>query len=231
MTRWGETVVGWLDLEGDERVLDAGCGTGRVTAMLLERLPRGRVIALDGSPSMMDAGAQARLGERSRVEYLVADLTAPLPIDAPGGRDPVDGDVPLDPRSRRAVREPGRRRSSPADSWRPSAAAPGTSPRSRRRSARWVRTSPAASTSRPPRPREARLLAAGFTDIETWLHDEPTDARARGRWSRTSRRSAWATTWSRWRDDERARFVHEVAIRLPGPRIDYVRLNIRASPR
>jgi trans-aconitate 2-methyltransferase len=49
MTRWGETVVGWLDLNGDERVLDAGCGTGRVTERLLERLPRGRVIALDGS--------------------------------------------------------------------------------------------------------------------------------------------------------------------------------------
>ncbi|MDP9300491.1 MAG: hypothetical protein M3P43_06310 [Actinomycetota bacterium] len=29
MTRWGTEVVGWLDLAGDERVLDAGCGTGR----------------------------------------------------------------------------------------------------------------------------------------------------------------------------------------------------------
>jgi trans-aconitate 2-methyltransferase len=28
MTAWGETVLGWLDLRGDERVLDAGCGTG-----------------------------------------------------------------------------------------------------------------------------------------------------------------------------------------------------------
>ena len=42
MTRWGETVLGWLALEGDERVLDAGCGTGQVTAALLERLPRAR---------------------------------------------------------------------------------------------------------------------------------------------------------------------------------------------
>ena len=71
-SRWGEAVVGWLDLSGDERVLDAGCGTGRVTEPLLERLPRGRVVALDGSPSMIDR-ARERLGEE-RVEYIVAEI-------------------------------------------------------------------------------------------------------------------------------------------------------------
>ena len=53
-TRWGQVVVDRLELDGNERVLDAGCGTGRVTAMLLERLPRGRVIGLDGSAAMID---------------------------------------------------------------------------------------------------------------------------------------------------------------------------------
>ena len=53
MTRWGETVLGWLELGGDERVLDAGCGTGRVTEALRARLPRGSVLALDGSASMI----------------------------------------------------------------------------------------------------------------------------------------------------------------------------------
>jgi trans-aconitate 2-methyltransferase len=61
MARWGETVVGWLDLGGDEVVLDAGCGTGRVTDRLLERLASGRVIALDGSPAMIEI-ARERLG-------------------------------------------------------------------------------------------------------------------------------------------------------------------------
>src|SRR5688572_6647814 len=35
---WGRGVLDWLELEGSERVLDAGCGTGRVTELLLERL-------------------------------------------------------------------------------------------------------------------------------------------------------------------------------------------------
>ena len=53
MTRWGTEVVGWLELAGDERVLDAGRGTGQVTHELLRRLPEGSIVALDGSPSMI----------------------------------------------------------------------------------------------------------------------------------------------------------------------------------
>jgi trans-aconitate 2-methyltransferase len=48
MTRWGSVVLDRLVLEGDERVLDAGCGSGRVTEQLLARVPDGQVIALDG---------------------------------------------------------------------------------------------------------------------------------------------------------------------------------------
>ena len=38
---WGMEVLERLELRGDEAVLDAGCGSGRVTAELLERLPDG----------------------------------------------------------------------------------------------------------------------------------------------------------------------------------------------
>ena len=44
---WGVAVLEQLPLAGDEVVVDLGCGTGRLTAMLLERLPRGRVVAID----------------------------------------------------------------------------------------------------------------------------------------------------------------------------------------
>jgi trans-aconitate 2-methyltransferase len=70
---WGMEVLERLELNGDETVLDAGAGSGRVTEALLERLPRGRVIALDGSEQMI-AKARERLGDR--VEYVVTDLAA-----------------------------------------------------------------------------------------------------------------------------------------------------------
>ena len=52
MTGWGLGVLERLPLRGDERVLDAGCGTGQVTEALLGRLPDGEIVALDASPSI-----------------------------------------------------------------------------------------------------------------------------------------------------------------------------------
>ena len=49
----GLDVLARLELRGEETVLDAGCGTGKVTAALARRLPRGRVIAVDAAPSMV----------------------------------------------------------------------------------------------------------------------------------------------------------------------------------
>jgi len=69
---WGMEVLGRLELNGDETVLDAGCGSGRVTEELAKRLPKGRVIAVDGSEAMI-AEARERLGDRA--SYLVADLS------------------------------------------------------------------------------------------------------------------------------------------------------------
>jgi trans-aconitate methyltransferase len=62
---WGEKVLARLALEGDERALDAGCGTGRLTAQLLERLPRGRVIGLDRSRNMLAEACRGLPAERT----------------------------------------------------------------------------------------------------------------------------------------------------------------------
>jgi trans-aconitate 2-methyltransferase len=43
-----------LPLRGDETVLDAGCGSGRVTRLLLDRLPEGHVVAVDSAESMVE---------------------------------------------------------------------------------------------------------------------------------------------------------------------------------
>lgn len=73
--RWGLDVLGRLTLRGDETVLDAGCGTGRLTAKLAERLPRGRVLACDLSENMV-RGARDFLAPRfgARVEVFAADM-------------------------------------------------------------------------------------------------------------------------------------------------------------
>lgn len=72
-------VLDRLALAGDERVLDAGCGSGRVTRLLCERLPRGHVVAADASPAMV-AETVAALGDR--VTPVVCDL-AELELDEP----------------------------------------------------------------------------------------------------------------------------------------------------
>jgi trans-aconitate 2-methyltransferase len=79
---WAERVLARLPLRGDETVLDAGCGSGRVTQMLLDRLPRGRVVAVDSAPSMVEH-ARAAL-DPARATVLQAELTE-LALD-----DPVD---------------------------------------------------------------------------------------------------------------------------------------------
>lgn len=76
---WARSVLDRLQLNGGETVLDAGCGSGRVTAQLIERLPKGRVIAADASPSMAE---KAREVLRPQDRVVVTDLTQ-LQLDAP----------------------------------------------------------------------------------------------------------------------------------------------------
>jgi trans-aconitate 2-methyltransferase len=79
--QWGLEVLDRLELNGDETVMDAGCGSGRVTAKLLEKLPNGRVLCVDASESMIEKAREA-LGDRA--DYMVADLSqleAPEPVD------------------------------------------------------------------------------------------------------------------------------------------------------
>ena len=61
---WGKKVLARLRLRGDEVLMDAGCGTGRLTAELLRSLPRGRVVGVDLSQNML-AGA---------LDYLASDF-------------------------------------------------------------------------------------------------------------------------------------------------------------
>jgi trans-aconitate 2-methyltransferase len=84
-TAWGREVLDRLRLSGQETVLDAGCGTGKITRLLAERLPRGKVFALDSSPDMLASAARelASFGERVQlIAAMLPDLPLPRPVDA-----------------------------------------------------------------------------------------------------------------------------------------------------
>ena len=87
---WGAAVLARLDLRGNETVIDVGCGTGRLTAELLERLPDGSVIALDRSRNMLEQ-AKTFLAPQfgDRVTYVEADLNAVEPGDIASDLDLV----------------------------------------------------------------------------------------------------------------------------------------------
>ena len=226
-TRWGSAVVDRLDLVGDERVLDAGAGTGRVTEHLARRLPRGRVIALDASPAMIAAARErlARFGDR--IDYLVADLGAPLPVSPP-----VDAIVSTATfhwvpdhdalfRHLAAVLRPDgqlvaqfggagniarvvRVLATIGDGW------PGP-----------AHFESAAATT-------ARLEAAGFVDVEAWLTREPTSFEPGEPFVTFLATVVLGPHLDRLRERDRRPFAEEVARRLGRPELDYVRLNVVA---
>ncbi len=76
-TTWGQKVLARLTVRGDERTIDAGCGSGRLTGELLERLPHGRLIAIDRSWNMLiTARANLRPLFGNRVSFAQVSLPA-----------------------------------------------------------------------------------------------------------------------------------------------------------
>jgi len=82
---WARDVLARLPLNGDETVLDAGCGSGRVTRLLADRLPNGRVIGVDGSESMIAEARESLAPYGEPVSLILSDLLAlklSEPVDA-----------------------------------------------------------------------------------------------------------------------------------------------------
>lgn len=232
MTRWGEAVLERLPLGGDETVLDAGCGSGRVTERLAERLPRGRVIALDGSPSMIDQARRRLAPFGERIAYVVADLGRPLPL---GPLAPVDAILSTATfhwvpdhdalfANLAAVLRPGGRLvaqfggSGNIASIKAVLASIGDG---------WLGD----AHYETPEATGRRLTAAGFVDIESWLQPEPTRLEPGEPFATYLRTVVLGSHVARLPESERDGFVAEVVERLGTSEIDYVRLNIVARRR
>jgi len=79
--RWGQQVLEWRKWDGNERVMDAGCGSGLLTKLLAQKVPRGRVYAVDGDSNMIKQ-ARRNLKDLANVELVQSDITnVKLPID------------------------------------------------------------------------------------------------------------------------------------------------------
>ncbi len=69
--QWGSRLIDELELRGDERVLDLGCGDGALTVQLAERVLQGRVLGIDASQGMIHA---ARLHRRDNLAFERMDV-------------------------------------------------------------------------------------------------------------------------------------------------------------
>ncbi len=207
-------------------MLDAGCGPGRDTLLLLDRLPTGRVVALDGSLAMLDQlrhTVGARLGQ---VELVHADLAQPLPIT-----EPVDAVCSVAAfhwvtdhmalfAHLAAVMRPGARLASDCGG----AGNVATVTR-----AIDVVTGAAEHWEFPgAEPTRERLHAAGFVDVEVRLRPAPfaLAGRAAHEYLRTVVLGAHLDDLPPADHDA---FVQAVLAALPEPVIDYVRLEITAT--
>jgi trans-aconitate 2-methyltransferase len=227
-----EAVIDRLELRGDETVLDAGCGSGRVTRLLLDRLPQGRVIAVDADAEMVararveleDAAAEVhqsdlaalRLNERVDAifsnatfhwvpdhEALFASLAAAL---RPGGRISAQcggaGNVA-------AVHEVAVR----------AAADAGLAGRFEDWPLPWNFAAPQLT--------EQRLRAAGFDEVTCWLQEWPVEPDEPRAYLETV---CLGPHLERLAPGEHERFLDAVLLRLgERPVLDYVRLNIVAT--
>ncbi|MCW2954997.1 MAG: Methyltransferase type 12 [Conexibacter sp.] len=224
MTTRGTDAVARLTLRGDETVLDAGCGTGQVTTALLERLPRGRVIALDASRRML-AVARERLGDDARITFVRADLGQPLPL-----AEPVDAVVSTS--TFHWVRDHDALFRHLAAALRPGGQLVVDCGGAGNIASILRILEDLGETEHPwtyatPEETRARLDAAGFAAAETWRSERPTPL-APDELERYLATVVLGTHVAELGEERGAVLVREVAERMDEPLIDYVRLNVDA---
>jgi trans-aconitate 2-methyltransferase len=231
MQTLGLAVLDRLTFNGDETVLDAGCGSGRITETLIQRLPRGRVIAVDMSESMV-AAARERLGPDADIrcaDLLELELDEPLDAILSTATFHWIADHDLLFRRLHAALRPGGRLSAQCGGE-------GNITQLRGRAGAVLAREPYATHFQDWQApwnyantvdTEARLRAAGFASAECWLTDAPTQPEHPREFLATI---ILGPHVQHLPEDLREPFMDDVMIELGEPVVvDYVRLNIDAT--
>jgi trans-aconitate 2-methyltransferase len=224
-------VLDRLGLEGGETVLDAGCGSGRTTALLIERVPDGRVIAVDGAPSMVDGVKEVLRPQDTAIMSDLTKLELDEEVDAVFSAAVfhwiLDHDA-LFTRMRAALRDGGR--------FVAQCGGEGNVDAFRRAGEEVAQREPYAEylggieklwNYAPPTETEGRLRNAGFADVRCWLEPWPVTPPEPEVFAKTVCLGAHV---ERLPEELRDQFVGDVLATQPSPlRLDYVRLNIEAT--
>jgi trans-aconitate 2-methyltransferase len=241
-TGWGanflEIFLERRGLRGDEAAVDAGCGTGRVTELLLRHLPGGTVLAVDASEAMVEAARERFAGNpRVRVERQdVLRLEVEEPVDVIFSTATfhwIKDHERLFDRLARALKPGGRL---------------GAQCGGRGNIARTlVITEQVMGEDRfgefftdweetwyfaDPQTTRARLKVAGFEEVETWLHEEHAEFGSVDELARFLKTVVLRSHLAVLPEAERDLFAAAVAGRLAERGmlvVDYVRLNMLAT--
>lgn len=226
--RWGSSAIEKLGLTGDETVVDFGCGTGRDAEALLNLLPGGRVIAVDGSQQMLDQLRMRLVTNLDRVTILHADLRERLEL--PNLADAALSVATLHwlPNHESVFRTIAGTLRSGARLVAECGGAGNIA--IVRKAMREVSGFDGAENWNFANVEDTKkhLDAAGFTDIEVRLVPDPA------RLERGEQLESFLATMvlgAQLRDiapEERHAFIHAIAMKLADPEIDFVRLQIEA---
>jgi len=223
---WASDVLARLDtVASDATILDVGCGTGRVTELLLALVPDGRVLAMDASEEMVTL-ARERLGDRADVwcqDALDIDLVAPVDVVvSTAALHWVTDHDRLWPRLAHALRPDGVLEVQCGGHGNIDRVRQVIDAVARDRAPELVGWSP--WTFATPEETERRLHEAGFAAIRCWLQERPTYPEDVGAFVPTS---ILVAHLARLPAEQREPFAAAVVAGVTLP-LDYVRLNISA---
>jgi trans-aconitate 2-methyltransferase len=242
-TGWGANLLGTFlerrPLRGDEAAIDAGCGTGRVTELLLRHVPGWTVLAVDGSKAMVEAAAERFAGDpRVRIERQdLLRLEVERPVDlifSTATFHWIRDHERLFDRLAEALKPGGRlvaQCGGEGNIARGTRATEEVMGEERFREAFVGWEDP--KNYADPETTKARLEAAGFEEVETWLHDEPTRFDSVEELARFLKTVVLGRHLALLPEAEHEPFAAAVAEKVATveypPVMDYVRLNILAT--